>query len=295
MDISISAPNGFFAAPPYALDRYSTVVGDFSYDFAPIRQREIWTAAFGQDEIDWADGWRRYWSATSDQLGTGSDYSPDRVGLEMGAFFGDNRQWSQGVGLSCEISDIDEWMPKALANFEWGLNGDDPVAGLIGLVLDETYQNTRPCLTLMVSGPGGCVEAVMAIRLELAKRGVNSGVFVRTVRQGTTGILKVCFMPEFSLLPGVPQGFGLDWKLWRSLAPRNPAAEWATAALIWCDVVAAAADSIKQDLPLMVDGMYFDFMGVAPFFSGNLFQQFDEDPYLLVEQLNAPPHTFMFR
>jgi hypothetical protein len=295
VDISISAPNGFFEAPPYALDRYSTSVGGLSYDFAPIRQREIWTAAFGQDEIDWADGWRRYWSATSDQLGTGSDYSPDRVGLEMGAFFGDNRQWSQGVGLSCDISDIDEWMPKALANFDWGLNGDDPVSGLIGLVLDETHQNTRPCLTLMVSGPGGSVEAVMAIRLELANRGVNSGVFIRTVRQGTTGILKVCFMPEFSLLPGVPPGFGLDWKLWRSLAPRNPAAEWATAALIWCDVVAAVAGSIKQDLPLMVDGMYFDFMSVVPIFSGNPFQQFDENPYLLVDQLNAPPHTFMFR
>ena len=122
--------------------------------------------------IDWENGWRAYWEAAGTHLGSGTDYSPDRLGIEVQAFFPDETQWSHGFGVSCELSDEEIWSQKAVAHLEYGLNGDVPRAALIGIVTDDCDGLSRPCLTLIVTGPGGGRKAAMMIAQMVRKNGL---------------------------------------------------------------------------------------------------------------------------
>ena len=114
------------------------------------------------------------------------------------------------------------------------------------------------------------------------------------MRENSAGVVKFSFSPEIAKIANVGSGFGIDWRKWSVFASENPALEWGTACLIWCDFAASVAQKIKDEIPLMVDGMFFDFMNVVPFFEQNPVDTLLDDPAILVEQLKRRPHEFLF-
>lgn len=169
---------------------------------------------------------------------------------------------------------------------------DRPIAGLIGIVVDEGADRSRPCLTMLVSGPGGALEAAFIIRHALAECGLNAAVAIRTVRHGTAGVVKVPFLPE-AYVGRSGCGFGIDWKLWSRLAPADPVYHWATASLIWCDCVISATQRVREKASLMIDDVYFDFLRTVPFMSQDdaTFSLFG-GPFAHLMQ--KEPHEFLF-
>ena len=94
------------AAPQYALDRISAGFLssdpkkniDVSTDFRNIKNPILWEKAFPSD-IDWSGGWRIFWNHVRDEYGTGSEFSHDRIGIEIQTFFKNSTQWSRGVAI----------------------------------------------------------------------------------------------------------------------------------------------------------------------------------------------------
>jgi len=236
-------------------------------------------------------------------LGTGTDYSPDRVAIEVQAFFPNRTQWSRGIAvkatsehwqLHTELEVGFEWPDKAITHLMHGLGNETPIAVLAGVIVDEFDPFGRPCLTLMVSGPGGAEEAAMIIADALADKGLNSGVCIRTVRSGSSGVVKLVFSPELILASGTTKGYGVDWDIWKAFAQGNPELEWNRACLMWCDQVAAAVGGLLKDVPLMVDQVFFDYMRAAVLFPGDSLKAALEDPDVLIDMVNSYPYECMF-
>lgn len=76
----------------------------------------------------------------------------------------------------------------------WQLCGVDvPIAGCIGLVTNHDDDHSRPCLTLLVDGPGGAREACNIIYQALLDAGVSAIMARRTIREDAVGVIKVLF------------------------------------------------------------------------------------------------------
>lgn len=294
MTTELLIPKGCYFAPPYLIDRYTHSTSGRSIDFTRIRNSDVWEMAFTDNEIDWINGWRSYWRCAGAAIATGSDYSPDRISLELEAFFSDGTQWSRGLGIACDISDKDEWAEKAINYLEEGLNDDVPIAGMVGLVRDGSYENLRPCLTFIVSGPNGGIEAAMMVNHLAAKHGMNFGGIIRDVRQDSAGVVKFWFSPEIAKLANVKAGFGIDWNIWPIFAKQQPEMEWGTACLAWCDFAAAAAEQIRDEIPLMVDQIYFDFISVVPICPQNSADSLLGNPAGLLEQMDRKPFEWLY-
>ncbi len=286
-------PRGMLEAPPYAERRLMLSSGGRSYDVAPIQSLDCWNHAFQDGIVDWETGWRKLWSSSADMIGTGTDFSIDRVGIEIEAYFDTGEFASIGTAVLCDSEEEETWEPKALNALASVCRLDNPVAGCVGIVVDRHEHCSRPCLTVMVSGPGGALESAKIVRQALADYGLNAGVAFRAVRQGTAGVVKIPFLPELYLLAG-HNSFGIDWNLWSKLAPQSPAAEWASATLLWCDSVIAAVEKLRKSAPLMIDGTYFDFMRLVPLSAKILAQDLILGEQSLADLMRCDPHEFMF-
>ena len=303
-----------YTAPPYALSRYTAATcGEFR-DVTPVLQKNIWSHAFVSDSdsdsvIDIDNYWDSYWDSAGSLLGTGTDYSPDRIAVEVQAFFPNQTQWSRGVvaeipsgvireGGVIKIKTILEdgmfWPDTAVEHLAYGLGGETPVAALAGVIVHNLDDLGRPCLTLMVSGPGGAREAAMMIAHALAEKGLNGGICMRTVRNNSSGVIKLTFAPELMLASGATKSYGIDWSIWEAFARENAELEWRRACLIWCDQVAAAVDGLLKDVPLMVDQVFFDYIRAAVLFPGDSLEAALEDPDVLADMVNSYPYKRMF-
>lgn len=319
MKDDIRPPVGAYGSPPYALSRYIVETGGVSPDFTPVLHQGIWNDAFGDGnggaavvikEIDGETWWRSYWDSAASLIGTGTDYSPDRIAVEVQAFFPNQTQWSRGVvaeipsgvireGGVINIKTILEdgmfWPDTAVENLAHGLGGETPVAALAGVIVHDLDDLGRPCLTLMVSGPGGAREAAMMIAHALAEKGLNGGICMRTVRNDSSGVIKLTFAPELMLASGATKSYGIDWNIWKAFARENAELEWHRACLIWCDQVAAAVDGLLKDVPLMVDQVLFDYIRATVLLPGQSLEAILEEPDALGEMVNSYPYECMFR
>ena len=234
------------------------------------------------------------WRCAGGLLGTGTDFRFGKTRIEVEAFFSDENSSSIGLEIPCDLEDEAKWQSKvadAVAHVARPVE-DQPVAGFIGAIVDEDADRSRPCLTMMVSGPGGSLEASMIFRYAFAEYGVNTAVAIRTVRGGTAGVVKVPFLPEAYIASG-HSSFGIDWKMWFRLAAENPKAHWGSACLIWCDSVIAAVEKLQEKAGLMIDDVYFDFLRMVPFMSQ------DEATFSLfggpfAHLMQKEPHEFLF-
>ena len=310
MNGNIGKIEGFYNAPPYALSRNTVAAGGVYRDFTPILHKGVWNHAFADDDdsvsvIDWEDRWRSYWDAAASLIGTGTDYSPDRFAIELQAFFPDQTQWSRGVvanippglireyGLNAMLELGLFWPDTAVEHLTHGLGGDTPIAALAGVIVNGGDSVGRPSLTLMVSGPGGAREAATMIAYALMKKGLNSGVCIRTVRDDSSGVVKLVFAPELVLASGATRGFGIDWSIWKTFAKNHPELEWHRACLVWCDQVAAVVDGLLKDVPLMVDQVFFDYIRAAVLFPGHSLEAILEDPDELSDNINSYPYELL--
>ena len=258
----IAIPEGMFHTVPYSEQRTIVTDGSLSYDLAPIRSRECWKSAFPEGDVDWDDGWRKLWQAAQELYGTGTDYHPGRVGVEIEAYF-PRDMGGAGIAVNCLYENEDVWESKALERYEAVCRSEQPIAGCIGILAAPGDELARPVLTLLVSGPRGGVDAAETIRLALADVGLNAGVAFRAIKSREVGVVKVPFLPELYLLTG-HNSFGINWKLWDKLASLDSESEWSSVLLLWCDAVIAGAERVREDAPLMVDHIYFDFMRTVP-------------------------------
>ena len=318
--IEVRVPNidDMFEAPPYVEGRHSVTRGKLSRDFSPIQHLKCWRRAFPKGSVDWASGWRNLWSCAADMIGTGTDFCAGMVAMEIEAFFSDGTERSFGTALDCEAEDRGVWGGMALRRDGswsrwledkniWGARAmelladacgsDEPFAGCVGIVVEPEDERSRPCLTMVVTGPGGALQAAMIIKQALGDNGITAGVAVRTVRKGTAGVVKVLFLPEL-YLPLGDSRFGIDWPLWSRLAAQSPAENWASASLIWSDFVIRAAHNVKEAASLIVDQVYFDFMRVVPISSklsaAALLSSKPSLNSLLTRLWCAEPHSFLF-
>jgi len=280
-------------ALPYVQERYTMNEGNVSYDFAPIKSRQCWREAFPTNEIDWEAGWRQLWHAAARLIGNGTDFMVGRLALELQLYFGDGSLASAGVGYPCELEDAAYWEPRVAELIAEACGTEMPITGCIGVVVDEHDSQSRPCLTMLVSGPGGAQEAAMILRKALVDQGVGAGIAIRTVRNEAAGVVKVPFLPELYLEAG-HDSYGLDWALWQKLAVRDSALEWSSAALYWCDCVVAAAREVQEYAPLIVDETYFDFMRVVPIGSHCPEVELDPQNPKFAKLMNRLPHQFLF-
>jgi hypothetical protein len=172
-----------FEAPPYAEHRLLIDVGGISQDVAPIQNVRCWREAFPDGTVDWHEGWRELWRCAGGLLGTGTDFRFGKTRIEVEAFFSDENSSSIGVEIPCDLEDEAEWQSKvagAVAHVVRPVE-DQPVAGFIGAIVDDDTDRSRPCLTMMVSGPGGSLEASMIFRYAVAEYGVNIAVAIPLV------------------------------------------------------------------------------------------------------------------
>jgi hypothetical protein len=283
-----------FKAPPYAKRRLLVDVGGISQDVAPIQHVKCWQEAFPDGAVDWDEGWRELWRCAGGLIGTGTDFRFGDTRIEVEAFFSDESSSSIGIVLPFDLEEEAKWqrkVPDIVAQVFRSVE-DQPVAGLIGAIVDEDADHSRPCLTMMVSGPGGSLEASLIFRYALAEYGVNTAVAIRTVGDEDAGVVKVPFLPEAYVASG-HSSFGIDWKMWFQLAAQNPKAHWAAACLIWCDSVIAAVGKLQEQAPLMIENVYFDFLRTVPFMS-----QDDATFYLLggpvAHLMRKEPYEFLF-
>jgi hypothetical protein len=251
-------------APWYVIDRFSagSISSDAqksigtSSDFRKIEVPSLWSSAF-LSEVDWKGGWRDYWNCASDEHGTGSEFSYDRIGIEIQTFFKDSTQWSRGVAVP--NNGIDEEVAQYINGQILNACGSDtPETGAVGIMVENKDEFARPMLTIVTSGPGGGVESAQIIQQALNDVLPLFAVAVRSIRDDQSGIVKIIFMPEIYSLYEC-QSFGIDWSKWKNTYAQNPELEWGTSCLIWCDNLAAAALEVQEQARLMVDEVYFDF------------------------------------
>ena len=290
----IPTPKGMILAPPYAEERITFNSSNESYDFVQIRNLDCWNETFSVGEIDWVNGWRDLWLCASQTVGNGTDFKKGQIGLELQLYFEDNEFASLGVGYNGEFEeDTPIWESRALDLISKVCASDRPIAGCVAIVVDPDDEKSRPCLTMLVSGPGGAKEATMIIRQALANQGLTVGVAIRTIRSETVGVVKVPFIPEMYLQSDF-NSFGVDWRLWSKLTGGNAILEWNSAALLWCDCVIAAVTKVKEKAPFMVDSTYFDFVRLVPLGTQNSIVKFDQTQTNLAELMRLFPHEFLF-
>lgn len=287
-------PAEMVPAPPYAATRFTFGAVNESIDVAPIQHLPCWQAAFPTGQVDWDNGWKQLWVAAGDLCGTGTDYRAGRVAIEVEAYFQNGELASKAVAILGDEDIDDDWEPRAISLLVDVCGADDPIAGCVGLVVDEVASPSRPTLTLMVSGPGGGLDAAMIVRQSLADMGLNAGIAFRTSSQGAAGVVKIPFLPELYLQAG-HNSFSIDWKMWSAIAQRNPPREWSTAALFWCDAVIAGVERLRDTVPMMIDDVFFDFMRVVPLGDTVSAKSLILSGSSLAELMKAVPHEFMFR
>ncbi len=250
-------------APMYVIDRISgTLVNSLpemtgiSADFREIKNPDLWHSTF-TSEVDWVGGWRNYWAQASQEHASGSEYSPDRIGIELQTFFEDQTQWSRGVAVP------NNGLDEQVANYINGqilqaCGADTPIAGLAAVMSDEEDPIARPLLTIVTSGPGGGIESAQIIQTALNDIVPLFAVAVRSIRDNQSGIIKIIFMPEI-YSEFECQAYGIDWKKWKISCEENSELEWGTSCLIWCDNLISAILKAQEQARLMVDEIYFDF------------------------------------
>ena len=294
MDIDL--PRGTIPCPPYWEKLLIVQHGDTSVDLMETPDHAIWKDTFGDGEIDWNQDWRRLWETAEMSLGTGSDYKPGRVAVELQAYFANDTLCSLGALLDCGMDDaaeLDAEVREVLAQVCGG-NEDQVVDGCIGLVMDPYDVRARPCLTLLVSGPGGGAEAAMVVGRSLAGYHVNAGVAVRAIRDGRVGVVKIPFLPETYLKIGHPS-YGIHWNVWEILARHVPSYEWGRGCLLWCSTVIQAVLDLKNTADLMVDDVYFDYMRIIPLSAQQMRSRvFNTELSIGKALFYADPHDFMF-
>lgn len=289
----ILVPDGMIESPPYAEGRFTISDGNVSQDFIKIQSLTCWNESFSIGSVDWALGWKKLWLSAAKLIGTGTDFGLGRIGLEFEAYFSNGQMASKGLAVQCSLADS-QWADKADQTLQDLCGPDRPIAGCVGVIVDEQDALSRPCLTIMVSGPGGSLEAAMIIREALMDCGLNAGVAIRTVRNDAAGVVKVPFLPELYLYAG-HNSFGINWALWSKLASANPAIEWACAELLWCDAVIAAAINVQRESSLLIDGIYFDFMRVIPLGNNTLTTKLLEGDISVKSLINTNPHEYLFK
>ena len=174
-------------------------------------------------------------------FGNGTDFKNGRTAIEVEAYFPDGIKDSHCLAVPCHTGNEQFWEPKASELLLHVLGSDREAAGLIGIIVDENEADSCPCLTMLVSGPNGAIQAAQVIKQALSDCGLNNAIVIRTVREGAAGVIKIPFHPEIYHLFG-NAGFGVDWKMWAKLGAADPEFNWSAATLIWCDSVISAVD-----------------------------------------------------
>lgn len=256
-------PAGTIPCPPYVEDRLVARLGNQSVDLIPTPAHPAWQEAFPDGDVPWETGWRALWQQAARSMATGTDYAPGRVSIEVQAYFANGTMASTGAIVDCDPDDLDEIDAAARRILLRAGRENEMIDGCIGLVSPTSAPTARPCLTLLVSGPGGGAEAAMLIRQALPEWGVSAGVAIRTVRSGSVGVVKIPFMPELYLKVKHPC-FGLRWDVWRCLAEHSPSYEWGSACLLWCNAVVQSVHTLSERVGLMLDEVYFDTMHTVP-------------------------------
>ena len=248
----------WFHCPPYASERWTATFPEKGYvDVAPIRHISIWNSVIGDREIDWKSDHLNLWRASRQIFSDGSEFSSERVGLEIEVMFSDASFSSIGVAVDCRFNDFGNWTRKA-ATWMKDLCGDDkPFCGLIGVLSQHGNIFARPCVTMLVSGPRGGTEAAQIIRQGLIDRGMSRSIVARGNRLDTVGIIKIPFLPEIYTL-STENSFGIDWQLWKTFFMLDKEKEWNAARLLWCDAVNFAISDIRAKAGLMIDKVFYD-------------------------------------
>lgn len=291
--MNIQYPDGTLPSPPYFERRLTMQIGDQSIDLMKAPNNPVWSETFSSGEVDWDGGWHALWEEASLSLGTGTDYSPGRVALEVQAYFSNGEMGSIGAAIDCNDDDFSA-IDTAARQLIWRVCGGDEVEdGCIGLVTDIDDPWSRPCLTLLVTGPGGGAEAAMMVRSTLPQWNVNAGIAIRTIREGNVGVVKVPFLPELYLKVAHPC-FGIRWDLWRALASHSASYEWNSSCLLWCNSVIECVGGLSLKAGLMIDDVYFDAMRVVPLSHEKIRAEIESEGVNIGNMLQSSPHAFLF-